>query len=94
MAGIPSQCPLGLEGELMKVLTGGEVGSLGEPCPWRRALWKYLRLYSDIPCLFSLMFKFIMWGTEPTFSLLYVPSTGRGVREASPPAETILMLCV
>lgn len=54
----------------------------------------WVRLYSDILCLSSLMFKFIMWGTEPTLSLLSVPSTGRGVREASPPAETILMLCV
>lgn len=44
MAGIPSQSTLGLEGELMKVLAGGEEGSLGEPCPWRMALWKYLVL--------------------------------------------------
>lgn len=51
----------------------------------------WVRLYSDLS---SLMFKFIMWGTEPTLSLLYMPSTGSGMREASSPAETILMLCV
>lgn len=39
-----SSFPLGLEGELMKVPAGGEEGSLGEPCPWRRALWKSLVL--------------------------------------------------
>lgn len=54
----------------------------------------WVRLFNDIPCLSSLMFKFIVWRIEPTLSLLYVPSTGTGMREASPPAETILMLCV
>lgn len=38
----------------------------------------WVRLYSDIPCLSSLMFKFFMWGIEPALSLLYVPSTGKG----------------
>lgn len=54
----------------------------------------WVRLHSDILCLSSLLFKFIMWGTEPTLGLLYVPSAGSEMREASPPAETILMLCV
>lgn len=54
----------------------------------------WMRLSSDIPCLSSLIFKSIMWGIEPTLSLVYVPSTGTGMRQASPPAETILMPCV